>query len=91
MDEMWKAVCIVTGGAVKKAGIDKADIKGVSFSSHGKGLYAIDKAGNPVRNGIISSDTRSVDIVLKWLADGTADKAYPYGMQQIWTGHPVSL
>lgn len=91
MDEMWQAVCTVTKGAVAKAQIDKKEIKGVSFSSHGKGLYAVDKNGKPVRKGINSSDTRSVDLVLKWLADGTAQKSYPYGLQQMWTGHPVSI
>ena len=91
MDELWDSVCTVTRGAREKAGLAPEDIKGVSFSSHGKGLYAVDKNGRPVRNGIISSDTRSVDLVLKWLKDGTTDKSYPSAMQQTWTSHPVAI
>ncbi len=91
MNSLWDLVCTVSRGAVAKAGVNKKDILGVSFSSHGKGAYLLDKKGRPLRNGIISSDTRSVDLVIKWLNDGTADKAYPYGMQQLWTGHPVSI
>lgn len=91
MDELWQSVCTVIQGALKSGSVNNADVKGVSFSSHGKGLYAVDKAGRPVRNGIISSDTRALSIVKKWLEDGRADKAYPYGMQQIWTGHPVAI
>lgn len=91
MDELWQAVCIVTRGALEKAGLSANEIKGVSFSSHGKGLYAIDKEGKPVRNGIISSDTRAVDIVKKWLAEGIDDKSYPYGLQQVWVSHPAAI
>lgn len=91
MEELWQSVCTVTKGVIAKAQINKNDVKGISFSSHGKGLYAIDKEGIPVRNGIISSDTRAVNQVLEWLEDGTAEKAYPKGMQQLWTGHPVSI
>ena len=91
MNLLWNSVCVVCRGVVHQSGILASDIKGVSFSSHGKGLYLVDKDGNPVRNGINSSDTRSLDIVKKWIEDGTADKAYPYGMQQIWTGHPVAI
>lgn len=91
MDELWEAVCTVCRGVLQKSGLKKEDVKGVSFSSHGKGLYPIDKDGRPVRNGINSSDTRAVSIVLDWLSDGTADQAYPYGMQQMWTGHPAAI
>ncbi len=91
MEELWQAVCTVSKGSLNKAGLNPEDIKGVSFSSHGKGLYAVDKEGRPVRNGIISSDTRAVNIVKKWLADGTADKSYPYGLQQVWVSHPAAI
>ena len=91
MLDLYNSVCMVIKGAIAKANIKSDDILGVSFSSHGKGLYTIDKDGKPVINGILSSDTRSLDIVKHWIESGTADKAYPMGMQQIWTGHPVSI
>ena len=46
MDELWQAVCIVTRGALEKAGLSANEIKGVSFSSHGKGLLLLIKKEN---------------------------------------------
>ena len=70
---------------------DARDVVGVSFSAHGKGLYVVDATGKPVRNGIISSDNRALPIVRRWKSEGIDAKAYPYGYQQVWSGHPVSL
>lgn len=44
-----------------------------------------------MRNGIISSDTRALAFVKKWYREGIDKLAYPKGLQQLWTGHPVSL
>lgn len=91
MDELWETVCRVVKQAIYESQVPPLSIKGVSFSSHGKGLYAIDKKGKPVRNGIISSDTRALDYVKRWYHDGIDKQAYHKGLQQLWTGHPVSL
>lgn len=32
-----------------------------------------------------------MQIVLKWLADGSAGRAYPLSLQQTWTGHTASI
>lgn len=91
MDELWNTVCHVINKVISESHVPAQSIRGVSFSSHGKGLYAIDKNGNPVRNGIISSDTRAMDYVKKWYDEGIDKLAYPKGLQQLWTGHPVAL
>ncbi len=91
MDKFWQSVCFTIKDCIKKSGVNNASIKAVGFSAHGKGLYLIDKEGNPVRNGIISSDTRAIEIVKEWMDKGIDKKAYPFGRQQIWTGHPVTL
>ena len=91
MTAMWRTVCSTIRAVLTQSGVDPADIKGVSFSAHGKGLYAVDAKGEPVRNGIISSDNRALDLVRRWKASGAAARSYPYGYQQVWTGHPVSL
>lgn len=88
MDELWETVCDLIKSCCN---ISPEPISGISFSSHGKGLYAIDKQGNPVRNGIISSDTRAEYIVKKWQEQGVVDKVYDRGLQQLWTAHPVTL
>jgi len=91
MRAMWKTVCATIQKVIADSGVAPSDIKGVSFSAHGKGLYAVDKNGEPVRNGIISSDNRALPIVREWKSRDIDKAAYPYAFQQVWAGHPVSL
>ncbi|XBS69482.1 FGGY-family carbohydrate kinase [Acerihabitans sp. KWT182] len=91
MEELWQTVCLVIREALSVSRVDPGDILGVSFSSHGKGLYAIDGQGRPVRNGIISSDTRALALVRQWQEQGVDRLTYPRGLQQLWTAHPATL
>ncbi len=91
MDSMWQTVCSTVRQVIAKSGVQPGDIRGVSFSAHGKGLYAVDRDGKPVRNGIISSDNRAISFVRHWKADRVDATAYPYAYQQVWPSHPVSL
>lgn len=91
MNELWQASCYVIRDAIKNSRLNASQISGVSFSSHGKGLYLLDKQGKPVRKGIVSSDSRAQAIVDKWHQNGTADNAYPLSLQQLWASHPVAL
>ena len=91
MRSMWQTVCGTVRKVIAESGVAPADIRGVSFSAHGKGLYAVDKNGEPVRNGIISSDNRAMPQVRDWKARGIDAKAYPYAFQQVWPSHPASL
>jgi len=91
MDELWQTVCNVIQEVIHDTQVAPADILGVSFSSHGKGLYAIDGEGRPVRNGIISSDTRALALVKEWQGKGIDRLTYPRGLQQLWTAHPATL
>jgi L-xylulokinase len=88
MNELWSTVCELISSCCQ---FSPEPVKGISFSSHGKGLYAIDKHGNPVRRGIISSDTRAESLALRWQQEGLVKKAYERGLQQLWTAHPVTL
>ena len=91
MRSMWQTVCGTVRKVIADSGVAPADIRGVSFSAHGKGLYAVDKNGEPVRNGIISSDNRAMPQVRGWKAGGVDATAYPYAFQQVWPSHPASL
>ena len=71
MDEMWDANCTCIRGVIEKSGIDASDIACVAVCGHGKGLYLWGKDGQPVRNGIISTDNRAWEYPLKWQQDGT--------------------
>ena len=87
----WQEACSAITGLLKESGVCADDIKGVSISAQGKGLYLLDKQGKELRNGIISSDSRSIDIVKAWQKAGVPDKSYPITLQTLWTGHPVSI
>lgn len=91
MEELWKVNAQAVREAIEKSGINPADIAGVSFSGHGKGLYLVGKDGKPSYNGIISTDARAWAYVKKWKEDGTAKKVYEKTYQDILACQPVSL
>jgi L-xylulokinase len=91
MGAMWETVCATIRKALADGGVAPADVRGVGFSAHGKGLYAVDRDGAPVRNGVVSSDNRALPIVREWKSRGVVEAAYPYAFQQVWAGHPVSI
>lgn len=91
MHAMWRTVCDTLREVIRRAGVPPGDIRGVGFSAHGKGLYAVDRAGEPVRMGIISSDNRALPLVREWKSAGIGRAAYPHARQQVWSGHPASL
>ena len=67
MEELWKQNAKVIRKAVEESGIDPREIKGISFSGHGKGLYLVDSEGNPAYGGILSTDTRAWEYVKRWV------------------------
>ena len=91
MRAMWNTVCATIRKALADGNVAPASLRGVGFSAHGKGLYAVDRDGEPVRNGVISSDNRALPIVREWKSRGIDEAAYPYAFQQVWAGHPVSI
>lgn len=91
MTELWSATCQVIRLALAENGIAAEAIHGVSFSAHGKGLYLVDKQGQPVRNGIVSSDSRAQPLVSRWKNEGRDREAYSRSLQQLWPSHPPAL
>lgn len=66
IDELWAANVEVIKKAIEQSGIDASQIKGVAVTGHGNGLYLVDEEGHPVRNGIISTDSRAKEYVERW-------------------------
>ena len=71
---------------IQKTAVNPGDIKGVGVTGQGNGLYLFDAEGNPVRNCILSSDSRARDYVARWQNDGTWKSILPRIRQQIWPG-----
>lgn len=91
MTDLWRATCEVIRRALVESHLSAEQIHGIGFSSHGKGLYLVDKSGKPVRNGIVSSDSRAQPLVAAWKAQGIDRLAYPCSLQQLWPSHPAAL
>jgi len=91
MPALWQAASEVIGDLLAKSGVPASDVAAVGISSHGKGLYLLDRQDRPLGLGILSSDQRAVERVRAWEADGVPAALYPSTLGGLWTGHPVSL
>ena len=73
--------------AIEKSGIkDPKEILAVGMTGQGNGAYMVDAQGEPVWNGVVSSDARSKDYLKKWNSDGTFDDIFPKIRNLLWTG-----
>lgn len=91
MEELWEVNAAVIKEAIEKSKINPADIAGVSYSGHGKGLYMVGFDGKPSYNGLPSTDMRAWKQVEQWYQDGTNKKVYEKTFQEILAVQPVSL
>ncbi|CCN86029.1 FGGY-family carbohydrate kinase [Vibrio nigripulchritudo] len=91
LDALWDNAADVIRRLLTTTQVPPTRIRGLSVSAQGKGVYLLDKQGNNLGHGIMSSDSRSLPIVKAWLAQGRADTLYPKTRQTLWTGHPVSI
>ncbi|GBU10321.1 L-xylulose kinase [Gammaproteobacteria bacterium] len=91
MQDFWERACLVIKNVVARTSIPIAQIKGIGISAQGKGVYLLDHAFMPLGTAILSSDQRSLKIVEKWQQVGLPQKIYPFTLQTLWTGHPVSI
>ncbi|HPD13811.1 MAG TPA: FGGY-family carbohydrate kinase [Planctomycetota bacterium] len=89
--EMWASTAAVIREAIAKAGIQPSEVACVACAGHGNGLYLINEAGEPVRNAILSTDSRARDIVAEWLAAGVDEVVRPKTTQSVWAAQPGVL
>ena len=91
MEELWQANVRAISRALKLSGVRPEQLAGISFSGHGKGLYAVDEKGKPVGMGILSTDTRAWEYPQGWEKYGTAAKVYQQTCQRILSCQPPAL
>jgi L-xylulokinase len=89
--EMWASTAAVIREVIAKARVNPSDIACVACAGHGNGLYLVDKEGTPVRNAIMSTDSRARGIIGQWLAAGVDKAVRPRTMQSIWPAQPNAL
>ncbi|MBK8084906.1 MAG: carbohydrate kinase [Devosia sp.] len=90
LDELWANAVAVISSSIAKAGIDPAHIRAIGCAGHGNGLYALDRTGKPLI-GIQSLDTRAVDLVAAWAAEGLGARTYPLCRQGPWPAQTPTL
>jgi sugar (pentulose or hexulose) kinase len=69
---LWTAVAGTIREAVDESPAAPGDVAAVGVAGHGHGLYLLDAAGEPVRPGIRSTDSRASDLLAEWEREGTA-------------------
>ncbi len=91
MTALWQMNVRVIREAISQAGIDAADIAGLSITGHGNGIYLVNENGEPAANGIYSSDTRAKDHVKRYYETGVFDRIKDRTCQSIWAGQMTPL
>lgn len=90
-DRMWNAACEAVSGLLASTGTAPTDIAAVACSGYGSGLYVVDRDGNPVRPGIVSTDSRAAALVEEWRRQGLADPVAARVGQRLWAGQSLPL
>jgi len=90
-EELWQATAAAIREVLAKSRVAPGDIAAAACAGHGNGLYLVDKEGRPVRDAILSTDSRARDIVDRWLAEGVDRRVRPKTMQSLWAAQPNAL
>jgi L-xylulokinase len=91
MEQVWKSTAEAIKEVINSAGVNAQDIAVVAPTGHGNGLYLVDKKGRPVRNAIMSTDSRARGYIDRWLEEGIGKSVRPKTMQSIWPAQPNAL
>ena len=69
-NQWWEAMCVTTGKLLEKAGIEKSEVKGISFCAQMQGVVLVDAKGTPVMNGMSYMDNRGKEQIEKLMRRG---------------------
>ncbi len=75
MDEFWNATADAIVEALAKSGRPASDILAIATTAHGDGIYMLDKDRHPLGKGILSLDSRAVDVAERWVSSPVADQS----------------
>lgn len=90
-DRMWRMAAEAIAEVLDRSGTAPADVAAVSVAGYGSGLYLIDRDGEAVRPGIVSTDGRTAAMLDEWRASGLYDAVGPTIQQRLFTGHSAAL
>ena len=91
MNKVWQSTAEAIKEVITKSAISADEIVSIAPTGHGNGLYLVDKNGAPVRNAIMSTDSRAREYIDRWLAEKVDDAIRPKTMQSLWPAQPNAL
>lgn len=91
LDDLWIGVRDAVRDVLAEGPADGGEIASVGVAGHGHGLYVLDAKGEPVRNGIKSTDSRAVDLVDEWRRDGVSETVREITGYEPFAADPLSL
>ena len=71
--------------------IKSSDVIAIGFSGQGSGIFTIDKSGNPVRNGIVSTDIRAKKLVDSLNNPEVIKEVYKISRGTFFEASPITL
>ncbi len=83
---IWRTTAAAIREVLATSGVRPESILAVGGTGHGNGLYLVDPAGQPLRNGILSIDSRALALADRMRNDGTADRVWQHNVMQVWPG-----
>ncbi len=89
-DALWETVADAVAAVTGSDAVAPESVAGVGVAGHGHGLYGLDAGGDPLV-GIKSTDSRAVDRLDEWRADGTLDAAADRLGWEPFGADPLSL
>jgi L-xylulokinase len=90
-EHMWAATCRSLKSLLERTNTDPADIMAITPSGYGGGVFLVDRQGEPVRNALVSTDTRSLPILDKWAANGVRKHVSAEIEQLVWPGQTLAI
>ncbi|AHY48309.1 Sugar (pentulose and hexulose) kinase (plasmid) [Rubrobacter radiotolerans] len=91
MNGVWKNAVEAIRGAILAAKIDGREVSAIGVSGHGDGVYLVDGAGEPVRAGIQSMDSRAHRLLARWNESGLGDRVLRFNGQRPFAALPPVL
>ncbi|MEO9821265.1 MAG: FGGY-family carbohydrate kinase [Paracoccaceae bacterium] len=91
MKVLWTETCSAIQELLLVSGISPNDISAISQTAHGDGLYLLDKSHQPLGPGILSLDSRAIEEVALWEANGTSDAMLRLSGQRPHVSSPAAL
>lgn len=88
MAAVWAGAVAVLREAAEQAG---RPIDAIALTAQGDGLWLVDAAGEPVGPAVLWNDARNAAGVVRWMADGTAERVFALTGSTTFAGQPSAI